>query len=343
MRNPSTSTLWRTARRLLAMMIVGLALAAATVWFVFPELLIKAANVHARRAAGLELRSADVAGHHIVYLDGGSGPTVVLLHGFGANKDLWDKVAADLTPHYRVIAPDLPGFGDSPVVDGAKYDAQSQAQRVRALLDALGVREHHVGGNSMGAFIATTYAATYPDRVRSLLISDAPGVRFPVPSELQQLISSGENPLLARTQADVQRLLGLVLYHEPDLPAPILRAIASDYTARRATFERIWADFGLLRSGVEGALEPLLPQVPVPTLVLWGAGDEMTDVSGADVFVGLLPNARKVVLERCGHSPALECPAPMVQQYLAFLDSVADQSPGRVSDDGGTTRPQSPE
>lgn len=338
MSNQSTSTRRRTAWRLLAGLVIGLALAAAAVWFVFPGLLIKAANVHARLTAGLELRSADVAGHHIVYLDGGSGPTVVLLHGFGANKDLWDKVAAELTPHYRVIAPDLPGFGDSPVVDGAKYDAQSQAQRVRALVDALGVREHHIGGNSMGGFIATTYAATYPDSVRSLLISDAPGVRLPVQSELQRLISSGENPLLARDQADVERLLGLVLYREPDLPAPILRAMANDYVARRTTFVRIWGDFGLLRPGSEGALEPLLPQVPVPTLVIWGAGDEMTDVSGADVFVGLLPHARKVVLERCGHSPALECPAPMAQQYLAFLDSVVDRTTGSVSQDGGTTR-----
>jgi pimeloyl-ACP methyl ester carboxylesterase len=343
MSNQGTSTPRRTVRRLLAIVIAGLALAAATVWFVFPELLIKAASVHARRAAGLELRSADIAGHHIVYLDGGSGPTIVLLHGFGANKDLWDTVAAQLTPHYRVIAPDLPGFGDSPVVDGARYDAQSQAQRVRALLDALGVRDHHIGGNSMGGFIATTYTAAYPDSVRSLLISDAPGVRFPVQSELQQLIASGENPLLARDQADVERLFDLVLYREPDLPAPILRAMGSDYLARRATFERIWGDFGLLRPRAEGALEPLLPQISVPTLVLWGAGDEMTDVSGADVFVGLLPHARKVVLENCGHSPALECPAPMAQQYLAFLDSIADRTAGGIGGNDDTTRAQLPE
>ena len=312
-------TWWRAL--LAAAAVAGLA--AATVWFAFPELVLQAANAHARRAAGLERRSLDVAGHHIVYLDGGRGTPVVLLHGFGANKDLWDSVAAQLTPHYRVIAPDLPGFGDSPAVDGEKYDARSQAQRVHALLTALGVREIHIGGNSMGGLIATIYAASYPANVRSLLISDAPGVRTPVVSEMRRLLAAGEIPFLVHDQADIDRLLELVLYRPPSFPGPIKRAAGEDAIRRRATYERIWNDLGIIRPGADGVLEPLLPRIAAPTLVLWGEADDLADVSSADVFVRLLPNARKVILKDCGHSPAWECPAPMAQSYLAFLNSVS--------------------
>jgi pimeloyl-ACP methyl ester carboxylesterase len=321
-------TLTGRLRALLLAVPAAVALAAAAVWFVFPELLVQAANSQARRAAGLERRSLDVAGHHIVYLDGGSGTPVVLLHGFGASKDLWNTVAAQLTPHYRVIALDLPGFGESPVVDGATYDAPSQAQRLHALLGALGVREHHIGGNSMGGVIATIYAASYPRNVRSLLINDAPGVRTPVVSELQRLLAAGENPFLVRDQADVDRLLDLVLYRPPSFPAPIRSAMGRDAIGRRAGYARIWNDYGIDRPGAEDMLGPLLPGISAPTLVLWGEVDDLVDVSAADVFARLLPNAHKVVLANCGHSPAWECPGPMAQSYRAFLDAVSAEGAG---------------
>jgi len=312
----------KTAGRVLLALVTALVLAAAAVWFVFPGLLWNAVLVQARHAAGLERKSIDVAGHHIVYLDGGNGTPIVLLHGFGARKDAWNALAARLTPHYRVIAPDLPGFGESPPVDGEKYDAPSQARRVHALLEALGVREHHIGGNSMGGLIATIYTATYPDGVRSLLISDAPGVRAPVMSELQRQIASGTNLLLARDEADVARLVDILFYSPPKVPAPIRRAIARDFVARRDTFLRIWNDLGLVSPGSEGLLEPLLPRISTPTLVLWGASDEMVDPTSADVFVNLLPDPHKVILPNCGHNPMVECPEPMARSYLAFLEPV---------------------
>lgn len=310
-----------TPWRVLLALVAALGLAAAAVWLVFPELLLKARVAQARHAAGLTRKSIDVAGHRIVYLDGGTGTPIVLLHGFGAQKDFWNVLAAQLTPSYRVIAIDLPGFGESAPVDGQHYDAPSQAQRVHALLEALGVRERHIGGNSMGALIATIYTATYPDGVRSLLISDAPGVRAPVTSDVQRQIASGENLFLARDDGEFERFLDINFYSPPQVPAPIRRAMARDFIARRDTFQRIWNDLGFLRSGAEGMLEPLLPLISAPTLVLWGEKDEVFDVTSADVFVRLLPNARKVVLQNCGHIPMQECAEPTARSYLAFLEA----------------------
>jgi pimeloyl-ACP methyl ester carboxylesterase len=259
----------------------------------------------------------DAAGHHIVYLDGGDGTPVVLLHGFGLTKDLWDVVAAQLTPQYRVIVPDLPGFGESPVREGEKYDAESQARRVRALLDALGVRDHHIGGNSMGGVISVVYAALYPHAVRSLLIGAAPGVRSPEKSELTRRLEAGGNPFLVGSEADLDQLLELAFFRPPAIPGPIKRAMLRDAIERRTTYARIFKD--LVPPG-EGALEALLPKIAVRTLVAWGAHDRLVHPSSANVFTAMMPNAEKTILEECGHALPRECPDLLAQRYLAFLE-----------------------
>jgi pimeloyl-ACP methyl ester carboxylesterase len=309
---------WRLPVAIL--ILVGLVL--STMYFVFPEYILQAMVASARHSAGLQRRSVDVAGQRIVYLDGGSGEPVVLLHGFGANKDLWDAVAGHLTPRYRVIAPDLPGFGESPALEAGKYDAQSQARRLRAFLDALGVRDHHIGGSSMGGFIAVAYAAMYPANVRSLLIGAAPGVRSPQKSELDRRLEAGENPLLVRNEADLDQLLQLAFFRPPSVPGPFKRAMLHDAIERHATYAKIFEDLKMAQPG-EGALGPLLPSLSTRTLIVWGAHDRLVDPSAANVFSAAIPNAQKAILEDCGHALPRECPDLLARRYRTFLDSAS--------------------
>ena len=125
--------------------------AAVVIYFAFPEAVVWPLTTSARRSAGLESRSIRVGEFEIAYLDGGSGNTVVLLHGFGASKDLWNAVARYLTPEYRVIALDIPGFGESSKLPSESYDAASQIERIHAFVRALGLSRYHLGGQSMGA------------------------------------------------------------------------------------------------------------------------------------------------------------------------------------------------
>ena len=294
-------TWWRLLLAILALVGLGV----VTVYVAFPELILRAMVASARRSAGLQRRSVDVAGHHIVYLDGGSGTPVVLLHGFGVTKDLWDAVAAHLTPRYRVFTPDLPGFGESPARQTEKYDAESQARRVHAFLDALGVRDHHIGGNSMGGLISVVYAALYPDNVRSLLIGAAPGVRSPEKSELARRLEAGENPLLVGNEADLDQLLQMAFFRPPSIPGPFKRVMLHDAIERRAMYAKIFND--LVAPG-EGALDSLLPRISTRTLVVWGAHDRLVHPSSADVFTAAIANAEKTILEDCGHALPRECP-----------------------------------
>jgi pimeloyl-ACP methyl ester carboxylesterase len=298
--------------------VVGLGVLSAVVCFGRPDLILLGLAASARRSAGLERRTIEVGSHEIVYLEGGNGPAVVLLHGFGASKDLWNTVAGHLTPTYRVIVPDLPGFGESPSKERQRYDAENQALRVRAFLDALSIRDHHLGGNSMGGAISTVYAAKYPEAVKSLLIGAAPGVRSPEESEFERRLEAGENPMLVRNEADFDSLMELAFFRPPSIPGPLKRAMLDMSIRNRDAHSKIFDDF--TQAGWS-AIEPLLPRIQARTLVVWGEEDRIVHPSSASVFAAGIAGSEVAIFEECGHALPRECPELLVQRYASFLES----------------------
>ena len=127
-----------------------------------------------RAQAGLDRKEIQLAdGLRYVYLEGGKGEQLMLLHGFGGDKDHFARVAGYLTTRYRVVIPDHIGFGESAHPVDADYSPPAQAKRLRAFALALGITNLHLGGNSMGGHIAMTYAALYPEEVKSLWLARA--------------------------------------------------------------------------------------------------------------------------------------------------------------------------
>src|SRR5260221_9083491 len=121
-----------------------------------------------RFSAGLKRRAIQVGDHRIVYSEGGKGEPVVLVHGFSASADSWNRFAGRLTRSYQVVAPDLPGWGASTRVENESYGYPKQVERLRQFLSQSGLRRVHLVGHSMGGFIASAYAAQYPDQIITL-------------------------------------------------------------------------------------------------------------------------------------------------------------------------------
>ena len=121
-----------------------------------------------RKASGLEQKSVEINGINIRYLEGGSGEPLVLIHGFGANKDNWTRIGKFLTPHFHVIAPDLTGFGESSKEPDGKYTIKDQAVFLKKFIEKIGIKSFHIGGNSMGGNIAGQYADLYQNDLKSL-------------------------------------------------------------------------------------------------------------------------------------------------------------------------------
>jgi abhydrolase domain-containing protein 6 len=312
----------RMLRAALAALVL-VAAAAAIVFFVFPEALLHLAVERARASAGREHGEADANGDRIAYLDGGAGEVVVLLHGFGASKDNWNALAGRLASRYRVIAPDVRGFGESPFREDARYDPVSQARVLHDFLVALGVAEHHLGGLSMGGEIAAAYAATYPTTVRSLLVIGAPGVRAPQRTDVVRRMLAGEPVIVVRTEDDLAALLAMASAHPRTIPGPFARAISRRMAVRAEIETRILAD--IVAAG-EGALEPLLPAIRARTLLVWGADDRMIHPSSLDVFAAAIPGAEAVLLPGCGHDVPGDCPDELATRYGAFLDGAREEA-----------------
>lgn len=252
-------------------------------------------------------------GLRYVYLEGGQGEPLMLLHGFGGNKDNFTRAARFLTPHYRVIVPDNVGFGESSHPQQADYTSAAQVERLRTLAQALGIKTLHVGGNSMGGQIALTYAALYPNEVASLWLLNPAGVWTAPRSETARIvIETGRNPLLVRNEDEFAKLIDFVMSEPPFVPRPILNVMAQERISNVALEERIFSQI------VEDSVEKRVAGLATPALIVWGDRDRVIHVDTAGMLHKLMPRSQVVVMPGIGHMPMLERPQQSTEDYLKF-------------------------
>lgn len=280
----------------------------------------QSALAYERGSAGLEEASLEIDGLTISYLRNGpvaGADTLVMLHGFGANKDNWLRMAGYLTDDYNVYAFDLPGHGDSDKPLDIGYSIADQVGYVNAMLGELDLGPVHMMGNSMGGAITALYAATHPEQVRSAVLFDPAGV-FVYESELVERVKAGDNPLIVRQPGDFQRLVDFALEKKPFVPWPIYSVMEERAIANRAVNERIFA--AIRDSGYQPAFREALERITAPVLVIWGREDRITDPRNGAVFVERIPNARLELLDGVGHAPMIEVPehsATLVRDFIA--------------------------
>jgi len=309
----------------LLLLVLGLLLAGLTVlYWARPRVLFDVVKGLLRRRAALSRKALRVGDVEWPYLDGGkatTGEPIVLVHGFGGDKDNWTLYAPFFTPHHRVICPDLPGFGDNDRSVDRDYRVKAQARRLCEFLDALGVGRCHLAGNSMGGFVALQFALDFPARLASLTLLDNAGVAGAGVSDLQQAIERGENPLELKTMADVDRLLAFVYRTPPFMPRQFKRVLLDDALANAGVLEKVF--WTLADEGIAGVLNARLAEVKVPTLIVWGRHDQLIDVSVVDALRHGIANSVAVILEDVGHVPMLEAPQETAGHHLALLARAA--------------------
>ena len=294
-------------------------------FFVASLLLTAAANAAPPadwlRGPGAEAQFAGdpVFGGRVAVYEAGpkSGETLVLVHGLGkaAARD-WSRVIPVLATRYRVLALDLPGFGQSDK-GNHHYSPDNFARVLEALLQKRGTRRVALVGHSMGASVALAYAAAYPERVSRLILVDAAGV----------LHRSVYAEFLARVAA--QRALGI------DSPwfESVVRAIQNrmeNWPVRGdLDIERAGVRHRLLRGDpsaisayamVDHDFSAALRAITAPTLVIWGGADLIAPLRTGQALASAIPRARLVVMEGVGHAPMIEVPDRFNPIVLDELD-----------------------
>jgi pimeloyl-ACP methyl ester carboxylesterase len=295
---------------------VVLVVIAAVLYFAAPAYLYNQAINGLRKDAGLTIKSVNIPDFKIVYAEGGAGDTIIMLHGFGGNKDNWPRFAKYFTPNYRVIIPDLPGFGDSSKPQNAKYSIMSQVERVNLFAKELKLTKFHIVGNSMGGSIAGNYAATYPDMVKTLALFDSAGVTSPVKSERALLLEKDINPLVVKDAKGYDGLLEICFNKPPQLPSLIKKYLAKKAMEDTPLNEKI---FNEITYTDINALESKLNIITAPTLIVWGDSDKVIDVSSVPIFKKNIKGSKSAIIKECGHLPMMEKPRETASVYQDFL------------------------
>lgn len=278
---------------------------------------------------GVVEHRADVAGVPTAWLAAGdpAAPPVVLVHGALSSGLSWARVLPALAADHHVLAPDLPGYGDSGRAAGP-YDRPWYAQWLGAFVaDHAGCRADVVA-NSLGGAIATELAIGEPDVVRRLVLVDpvavAPAGR-PAPSYVWAVLRAVVAPRLAG--AGVARDLWRGVAGPGTVLTPELEAsgrYALDGLALPGGTRSFWRQGAVVRPFGRERLGAL----GVPTLVVWGAHDRITPPAGAEHLRDVVPGARVVTIPGGGHAPFLDDPPAVVAVVRDFLDELpADAGP----------------
>lgn len=270
---------------------------------------------------GLQERRVSIDGIDYAYLDSGEagGETLVLLHGFGADKDHFALVSIFLSGVGRIIAVDLPGFGASSKPIDADYTIAAQTERVRQFLAALKLPRVHLGGSSMGGAIALEFARRFPERVGSLWLLAPAGVLSARDSEMiRRYRASGESPLIARTPEQFAAVMDIALGQPPPTPYSVKHELALAAAANAPLHTRIFHDMVAAMPAFERSAAGL----GTPALIVWGERDRVLDVSGASILHQALPNSRLIIMPGIGHLPMLEAPQRSARDYRRFRASL---------------------
>ncbi|WP_114241443.1 alpha/beta fold hydrolase [Dyella sp. C9] len=320
---PSSSRpLWQrlALRRLkfLAFVAVFIAVVLGGSYLFAPQWLMRADIKRQAMAAHVEQHSVQAGDTKWVYFEGGKGPTLLLLHGFDASKEVWLKQMELLTPHFHVIAPDLPGWGESTRVDGASYNIDAQASRLQAFVETLGLQRFVLVGHSMGGAIAGVYAAEHPEHVAELALLDSFGLKTDQ-NEFSRNAMSGKNPFQYDNREEFAKATALAFAKPLDIPGRFQDVLIKRNQDNRAFIERT---FNELRDPSQYlSVQNRLDQLTMPVLGLWCHEDKITDISALDSLRNGLKNASAIstsILIGCNHMPILEKPDETARILTSF-------------------------
>ncbi|NWN90012.1 alpha/beta hydrolase [Marinobacter adhaerens] len=273
-----------------------------------------------RSRAGLETASVTVDELNIAYLrnsEANKGDTIVLVHGFGANKDNWTRMARELTDDFNVYAIDLPGHGESSKPLDLGYRLEEQVEHLAGILSALDIDEMHMMGNSMGGGITALYAATYPEQIKTAVLFDPAGI-LEYESELVDRVLAGDNPLIPSEPGDFKRLMDFAMEKKPFVPWPILGVMEEQAIANLEVNKVIFA--AIQEAGFKSGFRNAITAIEDPVLVIWGKEDRILDYRNGEVFRNAIPGSRLEVLEGVGHAPMIEVPERSVRLFLEFAN-----------------------
>jgi abhydrolase domain-containing protein 6 len=314
----------KNARRLAWAAGIGLSVATVSTALWMPEQFLQAEFARLRWLAGAEVQSKTIADHQWVYLKAGFNdenssekPLIFLVHGYTGSKENWLQLTRELSKKYRVIAPDLPGWGETTRLADGDYGVVLQSQRLAAFIQSFDETPNILIGHSMGGHIAGLVASRQPELVSKLVLMSAAGVEFKQ-NEFARSVLEGGNPFEVKTREQFRAQMNLVFSDAPPfVPWPFDEAMVQR-RRKDASFEAKVLD-SIGRGPDVVTLQSELQKIQSPTLLLWCENDRVIDVSSVPIFQAGIANSQALILKGCGHMPMMAKPVEVAQGIENFL------------------------
>ena len=266
-------------------------------------------------------KSIEIQGAKMVYLDQGSGKVILLIHGYCGNAYNWSDVFDTLSKDYRVIVPDLPGYGKS----GCPQKTEKQmmlwyADLMAGFLDQLGIKKAVVVGNSMGGSVAAWMAIRHPEKVEKLVLEDSAGIKgskMDLLKGVASIIPSGMIiPMLHMVfPADEKGMSKSPVSEQERVKLAELR-----YKSDLAKCSSKVMKWSAVSIGAD-LTESELGKISMPTLIIWGSNDDLLDVSTAQKFHQKVPGSKVEIISGGVHTPMQWKPEEFVKVLKAFVST----------------------
>lgn len=308
------------------MAIMGLLSVVGAAWLLHdPWTLVRGEFARQRVFAGLDGGVVQAAGHRWVdarrQAARADAPTIVMIHGYTGSKENWYPLAEALGDRYTLRIPDLPGWGQSQRKPGEDYGFAAQAQRVADYIRAVSPdRPVVLLGHSMGGGIAAVTAARHPEVVARVGLLDAAGVRF-ADNQFGIDVLAGKNPFAVTDEASLKHYIDILFHDEaakPWIPWPasagLIARRRADAAFEQQVLTRIGRDAERFLPGEEAA------RIRQPALLLWCRQDAVIDASAMELFGARMPQARKVLLDGCGHMSLAEQPRNVADAVVQLIE-----------------------
>lgn len=283
--------------------------------------------------SAIDVRTLTLHGRPVTYAHAGKGPVLLLIHGMAGDFRNWKEVIEPLARHHTVIAPDLPGHGESAGGSG-DYSLGSLASGLRDLLAALGHDRATLVGHSLGGGIAMQFSYQFPEMVERLVLVSSGGLGPEVSAVLRAAALPGADRFIATTAGAVGTLgsaigrgLTIVGVHPNADVAEVGRGYASlsDRDRRAAFLATLRSVVGTGGQNVHAGDRLYLAE-GLPVLIIWGARDPIIPAHHGEHAHELIPGSRLEVFDDVGHLPQLEEPA----RFVAVLEEfISDTEPNR--------------
>ncbi len=279
--------------------------------------------------SGSPSQTVTLHGHPVAYVQKGSGPVLLLIHGMAGSLDTWRSVIEPLSRNATVLAVDLPGHGGSG--PGGDYSLGSLAAALRDVLTALGHDRATLVGHSLGGGIAMQFSYQFPEMTERLVLVSSGGLGLEVSPVLRAASLPGANLFLSVT-ADAARRVGSVAGHvlraTRTSARPGLDELARSYASladgdRRAAFLATVRSVVGLNGQTVSASDRLYLARDLPVLLIWGAADPIIPVAHAQAAHELLPDSTLAVFDDVHHFPQVEAPAEFVAALETFCGTHA--------------------